>query len=179
MKKPDFDREKFKDALHYVIALAGARPNFGAVKLYKVLWFSDSKTYIRSGKPITGEQYIKLQHGPVPQHAKEIISELVQEGRITASKAANDYAHWKFKSLRPANSNRISADESETLRHWTKVIDLEHTAQSISDETHEMYAWEIAKMYEPLPYFSFLADRFRDPTEEDFARARRRWGPRG
>jgi hypothetical protein len=179
MKTPDFDREKFKDAFHYVIARAGGHPGFGAVKLYKVLWFSDSKTYVRRGTPITGEQYIRLQHGPVPKHARETLAELEAEGRISARKSAQDYAHWRFKSLRPANVNRFSNDEMDVLNYWIKVIDTEHTAQSISDETHDDYAWEIARMGEPLPYFAFLANRLRDPTEADFERARRRWGPRG
>jgi hypothetical protein len=179
MKTPEFDREKLKDAFHYVIARAGGHPGFGAVKLYKVLWFSDSKTYVRRGTPITGEQYIRLQHGPVPKHSREIIAELESEGRVSARKAARDYAQWKFKSLRPASVNRFSHDEIAVLDHWIHVIDLEHTAQSISDETHEDYAWEIAKMGEPLPYFAFLANRLRDPTEEDLARARKRWGARG
>lgn len=180
MKTPEFDREKLKDALHYVIARAGGHPGFGAVKLYKVLWFSDSKTYVRSGTPITGEQYIRLQHGPVPQHAREILAELEAEGRISARKSAQDYAQWRFKSLRPPTSpTRLTNDELDTLGHWIRVIDTEHTAQSISDETHDDYAWEIAKMGEPLPYYAFLANRLRDPTEEDFARARKRWGTRG
>ena len=179
MKTPELDREKLKDAFHYVIARAGGHARFGAVKLYKVLWFSDSKTYVRRGKPITGEQYIRREHGPVPQHAREILSELESEGRISARKSSKDYAIWVFKSLRRADINRFTHDEVDTLDYWTKVIDREHTAQSISDETHDDYAWEIAKMGEPLPYFAFLANRLRDPTDEDFARARKRWGTRG
>lgn len=179
MKTPELDREKLKDAFHYVIARAGGHARFGAVKLYKVLWFSDSKTYVRRGTPITGEQYIRLQHGPVPQHAREVLAELESEGRISSRKSSKDYANWVFKSLRPAGVNRFSNDEMDTLNYWIRVIDTEHTAQSISDETHDDYAWEIAKMGEPLPYFAFLANRLRDPTEEDFARARKRWGTRG
>jgi hypothetical protein len=54
----------------------------------------------------------------------------------------------------------------------------DHTAESISDESHD-YAWEIAKMGEPLPYYSFLASRLRDPTEDELRKARGRTGSLG
>jgi len=180
MKTPEFDREKFKDAMHYVIARAGGHAGFGAVKLYKALWFSDSKTYVLRGRPITGEQYIRQKHGPVPKHALEIMTELENEGRIKVRKAwFGDYGQWQFKSLLPASTARLDKEELQSLDHWIRCIDEEHTAQSISDESHDDYAWEIAKMNEPLPYYAFLANRLRDPTDEDFGRAKRRWGTRG
>jgi hypothetical protein len=175
----DFDREKLKDAMHYVIALAGGRPGFGAVKLYKVLWFSDAKTWLLKGNPITGEEYVRQKHGPVPKHALPVLTELEDEKRIKVWKDRHyNHEQWRFKALRPFRSNRLSQDETKTLQYWTRHIDEDHTAESISDESHD-YAWEIAKMGEPLPYYSFLAARLRDPTEEDFERARRRWGTRG
>ena len=42
----------------------------------------------------------------------------------------------------------------------------EHTAASISEETHD-YVWEIAKMGEEIPYFAVFAGRTREPTEEE------------
>jgi len=180
MQTPEFNREKFKDAMHYAIARAGGHAGFGAVKLYKVLWFSDSKTYLLRGKPITGEEYIRRQHGPVPKHSLDILSELQKEGRIKVWKdQLNDYGQWRFKSLRPAQTSRFDNEELHSLNHWIRCIDEEHTAGSISDESHDDYAWEIARMGEPLPYYAFLANRLRDPTQEDFERAKRRWGTRG
>lgn len=175
----EFDREKFKDAMHYVVSRAGDHPGFGAIKLYKVLWFADAKTFLTTGKPITGEEYIRQKWGPVPKHSLPIRTELEQEGRIKVWE--DRYFNrplTRFKSRRPALTNRLSRDELLTLNHWIKTVDEDHTAGSISDESHD-YAWEIAKMGEPLPLYAFLASRLRDPTDEDFERARSRWGSRG
>jgi hypothetical protein len=45
-----FDREKFKSLMHYVIAKAGDEDGFGAVKLYKILWFSDARAYMAADR---------------------------------------------------------------------------------------------------------------------------------
>lgn len=177
--KPDFNREKMKDAMHYAIALAGGHAGFGAVKLYKVLWFSDAKAFVLTGSSITGEDYIRRQHGPVPKHGQEIIEELAEEGRIKVWKDRHyDFAQWRFKALSPAKTNRFTNEELSTLKYWTVHIDRDHTAESISDESHD-YGWEIAKMGEPLPYFAFLASRLRDPTEAELRKARGRIGSLG
>jgi hypothetical protein len=179
MKTPELDREKLKDAMHYVIALAGGRPGFGAVKLYKTLWFSDAKSWLLTQTPITGEEYVRQKHGPVPKHSLQTLTELEDEKRIKIGRGHHyDYTRWVFKALRPFQSNRLSQDEVKTLTFWANFIDKEHTAQSISDESHD-YAWEIAKMGEPLPYYSFLASRLRDPTESELRKARSRMGSLG
>lgn len=53
-----FKREKFKRLVHYIIWKAGKRDWFGAVKLNKVLWFSDTEAFAHTGEPITGAKYI-------------------------------------------------------------------------------------------------------------------------
>jgi hypothetical protein len=77
-----FDRGKFKSLVHYVIARAGDRDGFGAVKLYKVLWFSDARAYMLTGNPITGETYIREKYGPLPVHALGVLEELSLDGII-------------------------------------------------------------------------------------------------
>ena len=79
-----FDREKFKALVLYVIWRTGDVRNFGATKLNKVLWFSDARTFEAMGMPVTGETYIRRQYGPVPQHINEILDELAREGQIQA-----------------------------------------------------------------------------------------------
>jgi hypothetical protein len=62
-----FDRDKFKRLVHYIIWKAGKRDWFGATKLNKVLWFSDTRAYALTGAPITGATYVREQWGPVPK----------------------------------------------------------------------------------------------------------------
>ena len=67
-----FDRDKFKALVHYVIWRAGGRDGIGATKLYKVLWFAEARAFVLSNRPISGETYIREEDGPSPRHAAEI-----------------------------------------------------------------------------------------------------------
>lgn len=172
----EFDREKFKDAMHYVIAKVGARPGFGATKLYKILWFSEARTFVLTGKPMFGIEFVRQQFGPVPKNAMLYRKELIDEMRVRSWEETWDrHKQWQFRSLSPAPTARLNADEIKTLDYWAKHIDEDHTAQTISDQSHD-YGWEIARMGESLPVYAFLAERLRDPTDVELASAKRRLG---
>lgn len=170
------EREKFKDALHYVIACAGSRPGFGATKLYKVLWFANARTFCLTGAPIFQVEFVREKHGPVPKDVMRMREELAKEHRVKIwQDRYGNKPIWRFKSLAAPSTDAFSASEIETINYWIKHIDEDHTAVSISDQSHD-YGWEIAKMGEPLPVHAFLAERLRDPTNIELERARRRMG---
>jgi hypothetical protein len=170
----DFDRDKFKALLHYVVWRAGDRDGFGATKLYKVLWFSDARAFMLTQKPITGETYIRQKHGPLPNHAIGIIGELEREGAIRVwNDRYYNRAIRRFKSLR--NPDRLTLDDQqrEIVDYWIEHIASDHTATSISEESHDL-AWELAKMGEVIPYHAIFATRIRDPVGEELEWARSR-----
>lgn len=172
----NLEREKLKAALHYVIARVGSRPGFGATKLYKVLWFANARTFVLTGKPIFACDFVREKHGPVPRDAMNLRQELTKEGRAKIWRDGwYNRQIWRFKSLTPPDMSSFSEQEIESLNYWSKHIDEDHTAESISEQSHD-YGWEIARMGETLPVYAFLAERFRDPTETELAGARRRMG---
>ena len=67
----------------------------------------------------------------------------------------------------------FTAEELKTVDYWIEHIDKDHTAQSISAVSHD-YAWDIAKMGEELPLFAILANRIREPDEQELERLQRR-----
>lgn len=175
----EFDREKFKDAMHYVIALAGDHPGFGATKIYKVLWFAEGQIFMLHSHGIYNAEFVRKEHGPVPRLAMPIRQELANEGRVRIwQDRYHNRMQWRFKSLRPPSTARFAQSEIDALRHWTTYVDEDHTAQSISEESHD-YAWEIANMGEVLPIQAFLASRWRDPTDEELESARKRYAGGG
>jgi hypothetical protein len=160
-----FDRDKFKALLHYVVWRAGDRDGFGATKLYKVLWFTDARSYMLFGKPITGETYVRQKFGPLPRHAPSVIQELVSERviRVWSDTYFNTQIR-RFQSLRLPDKLSLDARQREIVDYWIKHIADDHTAASISEETHD-YVWEIGKLGEELPYYAIFANRIRDPDE--------------
>jgi hypothetical protein len=159
-----YEPERLKNLIHYVIWVAGARPHFGAVKLYKVLWFSDARRFVLRGMSITGAPYIREKYGPVPRDGWRFRNELVADGTIRQWQNSKRGAlGWHFKTLERPNISWIEDGEKQEVDYWTDNISNNHTAESISDESHD-YGWQIAKMGERLPFISVLAERIRDPS---------------
>jgi len=79
----NFEIEKFKEVLHYIIGRCGHQDNVGRTVLYKLLYFSDFDFYELYEESITGETYRKLPIGPVPEHFEMALNELEKEGKIS------------------------------------------------------------------------------------------------
>ena len=82
----DFNNEKFKMVLHYIINKCGFRNTVGRTVLHKLLYFSDFNYYELYEESITNESYRKLERGPVPIHFESAISELMDENKIRMGK---------------------------------------------------------------------------------------------
>jgi hypothetical protein len=162
-----FDRDKFKRLVQYVIWKAGKRDWFGATKLNKVLWFSDTRAYALTGAPITGATYIREQWGPVPKAIMPVRSELQREGaiRIVRDGKLERMTADKAPDMQPFTSSEIAI-----VDWWIEHIATYHTATSISDHSHD-YTWMIATVGEEIPMFATFATQIRVPTEEE-----KQWG---
>ena len=164
------DLEKLKGLIHYIAWKAGKRDWFGATKLYKVLWFADARQFVLTKKPITGAVYIREKYGPVPKHGKIAQEQLEKEGAIRITK---EDKLTRIVALNLPDVSMFSPEELAIVNYWIEHIDKDHTAKTISDESHD-YAWEIAKMGEEIPLHAVLANRIRDPDESELQRLKLR-----
>lgn len=165
-----FDKTKFERLVHYVIWKTDRYDWFGATKLNKVLWFVDARSYILNGNSITGETYVRGPFGPIPRDMESAQKALIAEGAIRIAKQGK---LTRFVSLVPAQDTWFSETELQTINWWISEIALNHTATSISEETHD-YVWDIAKMGEELPLYAYRVARIQEPTDEDMARFKKR-----
>jgi Protein of unknown function (DUF4065) len=170
-----FDRDKFRRLVHYIAWKAGSRDWFGATKLNKVLWFADARMFVLRGTPITGATYIREKFGPVPRQIMPIRAELEHEGVI---KVVKDDSLVRIVAEEKPDLSPFSKDEIQAVDYWIEHIDKDHTAESISDESHD-YAWDIAKMGEEIPLHAVLANRIRDPDDRELERLRDKAKARG
>jgi hypothetical protein len=162
----EFDRQKFKALVVYIAWKAGRRDWFGATKLNKVLWFAEARAFVLHGKPIVGATYIRQQHGPVPKQIMPVRDELVRLGHI---QVFNEGKLNRITADAKPDMSEFSKDEMQIIDHWIEYIDKEHTATTISDESHD-YAWSIAVMGEEIPLYAILAERIREPTDQELER---------
>lgn len=163
----NFDRDKFKALVHYVCNKAEDPSVLGSIKLNKVVWYSDSIYYKINGDSITGETYIKRQFGPVPRHIVQVIDELGKEGKVRRGKV-DHFGHMKheFISIEEPKTELFSSSEISIIDRAYEHVCLNHTAMSISEETHGII-WQLANIGEEIPLYTSFASETGEIDEND------------
>lgn len=147
-----FDREKLKAVILY--ACGKCEPmQMGAVKLHKVLYFADMLRFIQTGNSITGSTYRKRPLGPTCDQLLPALRSLEQAGQLQIQSV--EYFGYMKKEYIPQSDMDylISADEMALLDEVVRFVCHDHTAQTISEFSHNK-AWELAEFGDELPYTS-------------------------
>ncbi len=150
-----FDRAKLNALILYACEKCDPS-NLGAVKLHKVLYFSDMFFYAEYGRPITGATYRKRPFGPTCDSLLESLSELAQNGKIDIKTV--DYFGYQKKEFHPMGKPdlwRFSKDESELIDEVINFVCINNSAKTISEFSHNR-AWDLAEFGEVLPYSSIF-----------------------
>lgn len=137
-----FDKEKFKQVLHYIISRVGTLDNVGKTVLYKMLYFSDFDYYELNETPITGERYFKLVNGPAPSEFDLIMPELEKEEKVR--KIDTEYKglrQIKFISLCEPNLSLLNANELKIIEKVISKLS-NMTASQVSSYSHEDMPWK-------------------------------------
>jgi hypothetical protein len=147
-----FDREKLKAAILYTCRRCDA-DDLGAVKLHKVLYFSDMLRYIQAGRPITGSTYRKRPLGPTCDQLLSSLRELEVSG-LLAIENVDYFGYYKKQYTALADPEpRLSGDEVAVLDEVVDFVCRPNTAKTISEFSHQS-PWELAEFGDVLPYTS-------------------------
>ncbi len=133
-------------------------PGFGSVVLNKVLYYSDHTVFVQSGKTISGFTYIKQENGPTPQPSEflPLRSALESAGQLKiVPKTYFGRIQKRPYALRPANVSVFSPEEVEAMDGVIEVFKSAN-AKLASDVSHMEFGWELAKIGETLPTFTYL-----------------------
>jgi uncharacterized phage-associated protein len=163
---------KFKALVHYICEKANNPAVLGSVKLNKVLWYSDSIHYMVAGQSITGETYVKRQHGPVPRHIVSAIDELVRERKVARGRVDHfGFTKSEFIAIEDAEVSLFTAGQIKLVDEAFEHVCMNHTARSVSEETHGII-WKIAEMGEDIPLATVFASNVGEVDETDVAWAK-------
>lgn len=155
MASQQFDREKFKDVVHYIVARTEAH-ELGKVKLHKALYFADMLWFIYKGVALTGAEYRKQPMGPCASHLTWALSALETEGRIKTTKEWYfGYEKYRFTLLAPAELSRLDQDARALLDEAIDFVCRDNTARTISELSHTR-AWDLVGMGKVMPYASAM-----------------------
>ena len=156
---------KLKTLVHVVIYRCRNYPHrLGAVRLNKVLWFSDVHAYRSLGQSVSGEPYVKRERGPVPLRILQALEELKSEGIIRIEEPTYHLDTRKFYSLHRTQSDVFTEDQENIVIAVLEGV-LGQTANEVSEASHGL-AWEVAEMGEEIPLCATLAETPGEYSDE-------------
>jgi hypothetical protein len=162
--------EKLRELVLYIAEQSEGDCTFGMTKLNKLLFFSDFKTYLKTGRSITDQEYQKLPNGPAPRQLVPLITSMKEREELAIGER-DHFGHTQKRpfALREPDLQYFSGQEiaivDQALRYFRNM-----NATEISDLSHEFVGWQAVMERETIPYFSVLLDN-RDLTEQE-----KKWG---
>ncbi|MFZ1106360.1 MAG: Panacea domain-containing protein [Hyphomicrobiaceae bacterium] len=168
-----FDRQRFKDVVHYIVHYVGNHldpEKLGNTKLHKVLYFADMLHYLSTGRPLTGADYQRQRFGPTARHLTWALKSLEAEGRVsTTTKNYYGYAKSEYHATKRPSIDCLSPDQAKLIEHMVGFV-CAHTAAEISEFSHND-VWSSVAMGERIPYYAAFAMFPAEVTDEDLAEA--------
>ena len=137
-----YDEKKLQELILHIAVRSEGDPHFGTVKLNKLLFYSDFLAYMRFGRPITGAQYRKLEHGPVPSPG-------VQENKLLTFSRGPDLSRFSAEEIALVNQILVWARDPTDTR--------------LSSFSHDFAGWDLVEIGEDIPYYIVLIPTVQRP----------------
>lgn len=165
------DDKKMKELILYICRKSEGDEKFGAIKLNKILFFSDYAAYLHLGKSITGHEYRRLKKGPAPRKLPRVREALINEGRLFV-KEVEYYKHKQHKHL-ALTSPDLSSFNGEEIALVDIILERmkDMDATDSSNVSHDFLGWLAARPGETIPYEMVYINN-RGPTIGELERAR-------
>jgi uncharacterized phage-associated protein len=147
--------QRLQELILYIADRLQGDTTFGKVKLAKILYFVDIESYRRHKKPVTGSAYVRLQHGPVPEHFLSILDEM-ESNRYIAIKEKPYFNRNQKRviSLKNADVSQFSGQDIQIVEEVIRQFE-GRNATELSERSHGI-AWRLAKPNEKISYESSL-----------------------
>jgi len=173
-EKLSFDKETFKEMILYISERCKDEPRFSKTYLFKILHYSDLLWYGHTGKAISGEVYIRWEHGQIPKHFEEASTELINDGLLQIiEKPYFDRTQLRSTVLKETQFTRLSKEQRDFI---DTIIDelVVHDAADVSKEiSHNDLSWQYLNNKDEIPYETVFFRRKVVPTEETLAWAKK------
>lgn len=159
--KPSED--KFRELLLFIAQRSEGDPRFGALKLNKLLFYSDFMAYLKLGHPITGQPYFALENGPAPRYMVRFREQMVKSKDIAiARKPTLSGIQERVVALREPDPNIFEPAEIALI---TEILEMckDHSGTELSELSHRFAGWRLAGDKENIPYEVALVGN-RKPT---------------
>ncbi len=156
--------EQLRAAVLYVADQCREDEGWGRTKLQKIFFFADLHYFRRHLRTATGLTYIKREYGPFSPGLHALSRNMVREGLAEERKVPRgDRESLVLLPTQRPNPELVPEDFRAALD--AVIADLaDRSAGAISDATHQLAAWRLARPEEEINLSWALVAR-RRPTE--------------
>jgi len=147
----------------------------GKTKLMKLFYFTDFGHVKEYGSPITWDNYVKLEHGPVPTVIKNMVDSVEDDvdnsflsDTISIEKSEGNYL-YRIVPLRNFTENDkkyFSEDELSTMKNVCLRFGDKNTKE-IVDASHKESAWTQSRPFQDISYSLATEDSDCKVSKED------------
>ena len=172
MRKIEYNESKLRELILYVARECEGHERFGRTKLNKCLFYADFIAYGRTGEPITGAVYQKLEHGPVPRRITKVTKAMVRAKELAEQNRTTFPGRTEIRpvALREPDLSGFSGEEIAIVDEVLRALE-SATAKQASDISHELMGWQLAELGEVIPYVAaFVSERKLSPAEIEYGR---------
>jgi uncharacterized phage-associated protein len=151
----EFSLDKLVDALGYLSSIGKIR-DLTKLKAAKLLYFADKAHLLKYGRPILGDRYVSMDHGPVPSQALNVMNSVIAPDEIEDPARRRVLERLQLHKDRPWSKHQ----QFRLRRHGYEFPFLSGSDREILDEvisrygncsvgqlidlTHQEYAWKVS-----------------------------------
>ena len=142
------------------------------MKLFYFMDFMHTKQY---GTPITYDNYVNLEHGPIPSNIKNLVDTAADDPEssllsdiITIERPRGIEMYRVLCNRKFSESDERYFSESE-LKILKQVCDIygEKTTGFVEEASHKESAWKNTNLLDPIPYELAAKDDDAKVTKEE------------
>ncbi|MBU6231752.1 MAG: SocA family protein [Patescibacteria group bacterium] len=157
-----FDPRKFINAALFF----AKNDKIGITKLNKLLYFCDFEHFRLYGRPIIGDQYVKMKAGPVPERVYSIFNSNFRDGQDDSLKSYFDVKDRKVRdfterTIVPKKEPDLSCFSQSEIEIISRISDQYKgkTVASLSGKSHEEKPWKSTDILQKIDYRLILDDK--------------------
>ena len=151
-----FNKEKAIEVILYLLAKGG----LDVYHLVKAILHADIYHLNKYSRPVVGDRYTKLDHGPVPISTYKIMEN--GEGKPFLRNGE------QIAPTREPNTKKLSKSDMNALDYGYKYV-IGRTFTDLEDEAHEMIAYKnTKKLKDTINYKDFIEPQKQSDIEEIF-----------
>lgn len=144
-----FDTDKLCAAIAYLVE----KTSPGKLKLFKLLYLSDFRSYVIRGSSITGEEYEHYDLGPVPRMLRENFDEIAAKCVHVTPESVGAPNHQLTMRIRDGVTFEALTPEDINILDAVIMLHGSKTGVSLTNLTHSEIPYRATRRGEVIPYY--------------------------